>query len=102
MISGKLDYSRYLIVKGTRGVICIIHFLGSEDNIFPVKNYESAFNLTNIPQFFESSANENIIRIFNNYINKHEGQSNDTLNNIAGKIPLWLRKIWYLISIACI
>jgi len=52
--------------------------LGSESIIFPVKHYESVFDLlTNIPQFFEHSANENVIRIFSNYINKYEGQNNN-------------------------
>jgi len=52
--------------------------LGSEDIIFPVKHYESVFDLlTNIPQFLEPSANANFIRIFRNYINKYECQSND-------------------------
>jgi len=71
--------------------------LGSEDITFHVKHYESVFDLpTNIPQFFEPSANKNFIRIFSNYINNYEGQSNDFLNHIVGKIPLWLRKIYYL------
>ena len=48
--------------------------LGSEHIIFPVKHYEPVFDLTNIPQFFEPSANENFIRIFSNHINKYEGQ----------------------------
>ena len=66
--------------------------VGWEDIICPVKHYESVFDLTNIPQFFEPSANENFIRIFSNYINKYEGQCNGFLN-LVGKIALWLRKI---------
>jgi len=39
--------------------------LGSEDIIFPVKHYETVFDLlTNITQFFEPFENENFIRIF--------------------------------------
>jgi len=44
--------------------------LGSED-IFPLKQYESVFDLlTNVPQFLETYANENFIRVFGKYVNK--------------------------------
>jgi hypothetical protein len=60
--------------------------LGSEEFIFPVKHYESVFDLlTNITQFFEPSANEIFIRIFSNYINKYEGQSNDLFKSCRGE-----------------
>ena len=60
--------------------------LGSEEFIFPVMHYESVFDLlTNITQFFEPSANEIFIRIFSNYINKYEGQSNDLFKSCRGE-----------------
>jgi len=50
--------------------------LDSEEVIFPVKHYESLFDLlTNIPQFFEPSINENFICIFSYHIKKFQGQS---------------------------
>ena len=60
--------------------------LGSEDIIFPLKNYETVLDLLiNIPQFFETSANENFVRKFSNYINKYEGQSNDLFKSCRGE-----------------
>jgi hypothetical protein len=67
--------------------------LGSEDIIFPVKLMIVFQLLTNIPQIFELSANENFFRIFSNYIYKYEGQSKELFNSCRGKIPLRLRKI---------
>lgn len=60
--------------------------IGSEEIIFPVKHYESVFDLlTNIPPFFEPSINENFIRIFSNYINKYKKQSKDLFNSCRGE-----------------
>jgi hypothetical protein len=71
--------------------------LGTEDIIFPVKHYESVFYLlTNIPQFFEPSASENFIRIYSNYINKYEGQSNDLFKSCRGENSIMVKG--YLVS----
>ena len=58
--------------------------LGSQD-IFPDL-------LTNIPQFFEPSANEKFIRIFSNYINKYEGQSNDLFKSCRGENTIMVKE----------
>ena len=63
--------------------------LVSEYIIVPVKQCESVFDLpTNIPPFFEPSANENFIGIFSKYIHKYEGQNNDLFN-----LCRWLNSI---------
>jgi len=85
----EISYPKWYKMRYLHNTLCLV----SEDIIFPVKHYESVFDLTNITRFFEPSANENFIRIFCNYINKYEGQSNDLLYHGVGKIPLWLRKI---------
>jgi len=67
--------------------------LGSEDIIFPVKHFEFVFDLlTNITKFFEPSANENFIRIFSNYINKYEGQSNDLFKSCRGENSVMVKE----------
>jgi len=67
--------------------------LVSEDIIFPVKHYESVFDLLkNIPQFFEPSTNENFIRILSNYINKYEGQSNDLFKSCRGENSIFVKE----------
>jgi len=57
----------------------------SEEFKFPVKHYESVFDLTNIPRFYEPSMNESFIIIFSNYINKYEGQSKEMYNSCRGE-----------------
>ena len=60
--------------------------LDSEEFKFPVKHYESVFDLlTNIPRFYEPAINESFIRIFSNYINKYEGQSKELFNSCRGE-----------------
>jgi len=60
--------------------------LDSEEFKFPVKHYESVFDiLKNIPSFYEPAINESIIRIFINYINKYEGQSKELFNSCRGE-----------------
>ena len=60
--------------------------LGLEDIVFPLKHYESVFDLlTNIPQFFEPSAIEIFIRIFSKYIYKYEGQINYLFKSCLGE-----------------
>jgi len=55
--------------------------LNSGEIIFPVKHYESVFDiLTNIHQFFEVSINEYFNRIFGKYIKKYEGQIIELFN----------------------
>jgi hypothetical protein len=55
--------------------------LCTEEIIFPVKHYESVFDLlTNIPQFFEQSANKNFIRIFGEYVNKYQTHNKKLFN----------------------
>jgi hypothetical protein len=67
--------------------------LGLEDIVFPLKHYESVFDLlTNIPQFFEPSANGYFIRIFSNYINKYEGQSNDLFRSSRGENSIMVKE----------
>jgi len=41
--------------------------------------------LTNIPRFFDTSINENFIRIFCKYINKYEGQRKEFFNACRGE-----------------
>jgi len=60
--------------------------LDSEEIIFPVKYYESVFDLlSNITQFYEPSKNENFVLIFSNYINKYQKQSEDLFNSCRGE-----------------
>ena len=48
--------------------------LGKEEIIFRVKHYESVFHLiTVIPEYFETSVNDNFVRSLSNYIHKYEG-----------------------------
>ena len=84
---------RYLILKGVIKLYFYnIILLGSED-IFPVKHYKSVLDLlTNIPQFFDPSANETFIRIFSNYINKYEGQCNDLFNSCGGENSIMVKE----------
>jgi len=66
--------------------------LGSED-IFSLKHYESVFDpLSNIPQFFEPSANENFIRIFYNFINNYNGQINDLYKSCRGENSIMFKE----------
>jgi len=63
--------------------------INSEVIIFPVRHYETVFHfLTNILQFFEPSINENLIRIFSNYIDKYEGRSKQLFNSCRGEISI--------------
>ena len=56
--------------------------LDSEDITFPVKHYETLLDLLpNIPQLLQPSIKENIIRIFSEYINKNQEQSNELFNS---------------------
>ena len=60
--------------------------LDSEENIFPVKHIEFVFDvLTNIPQFFEPSINENFICIFGKYINKYKWQIKESFISWRGE-----------------
>jgi len=57
-----------------------------EEITFPVKNYESVFDiLTNIPRFYEPSINENFVRVFSNYIKKYQKQSEELFNSCRGE-----------------
>jgi hypothetical protein len=56
--------------------------LDSEEITFPVKHYESVFDLlTNVPRFYEPSIKENFVRVFSNYINKYQEQSEELFNS---------------------
>jgi len=60
--------------------------LDSEEITFPVKQYESVFDLlTNIPPFYEPSINENFVRIFSNYINNYQKQSEELFSSCRGE-----------------
>ena len=59
--------------------------LGSEEFTFPVKHYESLLDLlTNTPRLLQPSIKENFIRIFNEYINKNQEQSNELFSSCRG------------------
>ena len=60
--------------------------LDSEKIIFPVKHYEPVLDLlTNVPQFYDPSINENFVRIFSNYINKYQRQSEELFSSCRGE-----------------
>ena len=60
--------------------------LVSEEITFPVKHYESVFDLlTNVPRFYEPSINGNFVRVFTNYINKYQKQSEELFNSCRGE-----------------
>ena len=60
--------------------------LDSEEITFPVKHYESMFDLlTNIPRLLQPSVKENINRIFSEYINKYPEQSNNLASSCRGE-----------------
>jgi len=60
--------------------------LNSEEKTFPVKYYESVFDLlTNVPRFYEPYIKENFVRVFNNYINKYQKQSEELFNSCRGE-----------------
>jgi len=60
--------------------------LDSEEITFPVKHYESMFDLlTNIPRLLQPSIKENFIRIFSEYLNKYPGQSNKLFSSCRGE-----------------
>ena len=55
--------------------------LDSEEITFPVKHYESMFDLlTNIPGYLEPSIKANFILKFSEYINNYQEQSNELFN----------------------
>ena len=63
--------------------------LGTEEIIFPVKPYESVFDLlTKIRQFTEPSINDNFNRLFRKYIKNIKGLTKSCLIHVAVKIPL--------------
>ena len=67
--------------------------LDSEEIIFPIIHYESVFDpLTNIPQFYEHSKNENFVCIFSNYINKYQKQSEELFNSCRGENSIMVNK----------
>ena len=54
--------------------------LDSQEVIFPVKDYESLFDLvTNIPYLLKSSKKERFMRLFNEYLNKYAEEPNKQL-----------------------
>jgi len=56
-------------------------------------NYESVFDLlTNIPQFYEPSINENFFRIFSNYIYKYQWQSEELFNSCRGENSIMVKE----------
>ena len=60
--------------------------LDSDEITFPVKYYESVFYLlTNVPRFYELSIKENFVRVFSNYINKYQKQSEELFNSCRGE-----------------
>jgi len=60
--------------------------LDSEEKTFPVKHYESVFDLlTNVPRFYELSIKGNVVRVFSNYINKYQKQSEELFNSCRGE-----------------
>ena len=61
--------------------------LDSEEIIFPVKHYESVFDLlTNIPQFYEPSKKRKFCPyFFSNYIKKYQKQSEELFNSCRGE-----------------
>jgi len=60
--------------------------LDSEEITFPVKHYESVFDLlTNIPHFYEPCINENFVRVFRHYIIKYQKQSEELFNSCHGE-----------------
>jgi len=60
--------------------------LDSEEITFPVKHYESMFDLlTNIPRLLQPSIKENFNRIFSEYINKYPEQSNKLVSSCRGE-----------------
>jgi len=82
MINGRL---------GMKSVICKIHFVQVRRITYFL--YETVLDLlTNIPQIFVTSANENFIPIFSNYINKYEGQSNDLFKSSRGENSITVKE----------
>jgi len=60
--------------------------LDSEEIAFPVKYYESVFDLlTNVPRFYEPSVKGNFVRVFSNNINKYQKQSEELFNSCRGE-----------------
>ena len=63
--------------------------LVSEEITFPVKHYESLFDLlTNVPRYNEPSINENFVRVFSNYIKKFQNQSEVLFNSCRGEYTI--------------
>jgi len=69
MIDGRLNYSRYLFLRTLEKFWHNTLLRDTEKITIPVKYHESVFDLqTNVPQFFEPSVNEKLIRIVSEYI----------------------------------
>ena len=65
--------------------------LDSEEITFPLKHYETVFDLlTNVPRFFVPPINGNFIHIFSNYINKYQGQGRLLFNSCHGDYSILL------------
>jgi hypothetical protein len=68
--------------------------LDSEEITFPIKHYESMFDLLkNIPLLLEPSRKENFIRIFSEYINKYPEQSNKLFSSSRGENSIVITQI---------
>ena len=91
----ELEYDRWEVVlveisypKGYKKRFWHITLLfGMDETIFTLKYLDSVFDLlTNIPQSFEPSVNENFTPIFSNCINKNKGITKICLIHVAGNI----------------
>ena len=60
--------------------------LDLEDIPFPVKHYETVFDLhKNVPRFHEPSIKENFVCVFSNYIKKYQKQNEELFNSYRGE-----------------
>ena len=69
---GKSAWYKYLTLKVIKSAYYNTIQLDSTEIIFPVKHYESVFDLlTHIPHFQDTSKKEQFTSVFSHYINKY-------------------------------